>query len=220
MSFDKSAPNRNHAYRNVAKVVGKVGKNGEVKVDTIDGLPFVLREGMEVHLTPPPLDGIRASRVAWVREMGDGWAVKFEDSNSPAAAFDLVGRLCLVSEEHLEDVEFPPDLQSMCGFIVVDRKYGELGMVVEVLDNPEQATLVVSTKEGAARTAEGPAAAVGGAPASEEGGALDGVGADAAAVGCGLPSEILIPLVGEFVCGVDDGTIVVDIPESLLRLNG
>lgn len=136
---------RNNEYRNVARVVAKVGKAGEVKVETIDDLPFLLDEGMEVHLTPPPLHGIRTSTVERIREQGDGWAVKFADSKEAADAFGLVGRLCLVAVADLPDFDEPFDPLELVGLMVVDERFGELGEVVDVLVSPEQITLVVGS---------------------------------------------------------------------------
>ena len=135
---------RNNEYRNVARVAAKVGKTGEVKVEPIDDLPFLLLEGMEVHLTPPPLEGIRSSIVESIREQGDGWAVKFADSNSAAAAFDLVGRLCLVAVDDLPEFEEPCDPRELVGLLVHDEEAGDLGTVIDVLVSSEQVTLVVS----------------------------------------------------------------------------
>lgn len=138
---------RNNEYRNVARVAAKVGKAGEVKVEPIDDLPFLLLEGMEVHLTPPPLEGIRTSTVERIREQGDGWAVKFADSNSPADAFDLVGRLCLVAVDDLPEFEEPFDPRELVGLAVHDEEAGDLGTVTDVLVSSEQVTLVVGDGE-------------------------------------------------------------------------
>lgn len=118
-----------------------------MRVDTIDGLPFLLREGMRVHLTPPPLEGIRSSVVEHVREHGDAWAVKFADSNTGEDAFTLVGRLCLVSEEDLPELEPEDDPSVLIGMQVVDEEAGDLGAVTDVLASSEQLTLVIGDEE-------------------------------------------------------------------------
>ncbi|MGI6220871.1 MAG: ribosome maturation factor RimM [Coriobacteriales bacterium] len=139
---------RNNEYRNVARVAAKVGKQGEVKVEPIDDLPFLLSEGMEVFLTPPPLQGVRSSVIERIREQGDGWAVKFADSNSPADAFELVGRLCLVAEADLPEFEEPFDPRELVGLAVHDLEFGDLGSVSDVLVSSEQITLVVADDSG------------------------------------------------------------------------
>ncbi|MGI6217371.1 MAG: ribosome maturation factor RimM [Coriobacteriales bacterium] len=138
---------RNHAYRNVARVVGKIGKSGEVKVETIDGLPFLLQEGMDVFLTPPPLEGIRHSKIESIREIGDAWAVKFEDSNDSATAFELVGKLCLAPEEELGEIDEFDDPSVLVGMQVRDLQLGNLGKVTDVLTSSEQLTLEVGDDE-------------------------------------------------------------------------
>lgn len=131
-------------YRNVARVTGKVGKAGEVKVEPIDELPFLLEPGMEVHLTPPRLTGLRSAAVERVSEMGEGWAVKFAGCDDSTAAFELVGRLCLVAIDDLPELEPELDPGQLLGLAVVDEELGALGEVVDVLVNPEQLTLVVA----------------------------------------------------------------------------
>lgn len=134
---------RHHAYRNIARIAGKTGKEGEVRVEPIDGLPFLLRKGMLVHLTPPPLTGIRSSVVEGVREHGDAWAVKFADSKTSEDAFSLEGRLCLVSEDDLPELEPEDDPSMLIGMRVVDGAAGELGEVTGILASSEQLTLVI-----------------------------------------------------------------------------
>lgn len=138
---------RRHAYRNVARVAGKTGKTGEVRVVSLDGLPFLLEEGMTVHLTPPPLEGIRRSVVEGVRELGDGWAVRFADVRSSEEAFALVGRLCLVSEDELPELEPEDDPSLLLGLPVIDVRAGALGEVTDILVGPEQLTLVIGDGE-------------------------------------------------------------------------
>ncbi len=141
--------NRSNDYRNVARVTGKIGKSGEVKVMSLDGLPFLLSEGVEVHLTPPPLDGIRTAVVESCREIGDGWAVKFSGCDTAADAFDLKGRLCLVSAEDLPEIDEEPDPADLVGLPVVDEELGDLGRIADVLTTSEQMILVVTDREGA-----------------------------------------------------------------------
>ena len=139
---------RQSRYRNVARVVGKIGKAGEVKVEPLDDLPFLLAPGMEVHLTPPRLTGLRSAVVERVAEMGEGWAVKFAGCDDSAAAFELVGRLCLVACDELPELEPELDPGQLVGLAVVDEELGALGEVDDVLVNPAQITLVVTDGEG------------------------------------------------------------------------
>lgn len=130
-------------YKNVARVVGKIGKNGEVKVVPIDDLPFLLHEGTQVFLSPPRIQGVRWARVQSVNEIGDGWCVKFEGIDSAADAFALEGRLCLVARADLAQLEEYDNFDSIIGSQVIDEQLGRLGLVTDVLTNPMQATLVV-----------------------------------------------------------------------------
>ncbi|MCR5845102.1 MAG: ribosome maturation factor RimM [bacterium] len=174
-----------NSYRNIAKVTKKIGKAGEVAIEPIGGLPFLLPEGMTVHLTPPILDGINHCTVESAELRGNTWVVKLSGSNSDTDAFSLVGRTCLVPCDELGDFEEEGDeAYDLIGLSVIDSAEGYLGEVVEVLLSSEQATLVVQRPEG-------------------EGG-----------------RELLIPFVDEFVKGIDDEAIAVDLPHDLLTLNG
>lgn len=134
-------------YRNVARVVGKIGKEGEVKVDTIDGLPFLLHQGMRVHFTPPRLTGIRSAVVQSVREVGDSWGVRLQGVDTVEQAFELQGRLCLVSTEDIEELADWDDPMLLVGLPVRDLRLGSLGEVTDVLVTSQQITLVVGTEQ-------------------------------------------------------------------------
>lgn len=146
-----SEQREHRAFRNVARVVGKIGKEGEVKVEPIDNLPFLLDQGMLVYLNPPKMTGIRSAVVKQVREVGEAFGVVFEGCDDSAQAFDLVGRLCLVACDDLGDLGDEDDPQQLVGAKVVDSRLGDLGRINDVLVNPMQALLVVGTEEQADR---------------------------------------------------------------------
>ncbi len=143
-------PNRNNIYKNIARVVGKIGQEGEVKVEPIDNLPFLLKEGMLVYLNPPKMVGIRSAKVVRVREVGDAFGVCFEGCTTSSQAFDLVGRLCLVSCDscdELEDLAYEDDPSLLVGANVIDCRLGDLGQVCDMLSNPMQTLLLVGDLE-------------------------------------------------------------------------
>ncbi len=147
MNKISNTPAKRGSYKNVARVVGKIGKQGEVKVEPIDNLPFLLEEGMPVHLNPPKMTGLRHTKVAQVREVGDAYGVVFEGCDDAAKAFDLVGRLCLVSCDDLGELEAEDDPMQLVGLTVLDSRLGELGQITDVVVNPMQALLVVGDSD-------------------------------------------------------------------------
>lgn len=141
--MDKS----NSSYKNVARVTGHFGKAGEVKVEPIDGLPFLLAEGMLVYLTPPKMTGLRSARVQSVREVGNAYGVKFEGCDTLEKAYDLEGRLCLVACDDIGDYLEEEDLSFLIGLPVEDVRLGMLGEVTDVMENPLQALLIIGNEE-------------------------------------------------------------------------
>jgi|GEM_PF-826734 len=136
------------AYRNLARITRTIGRKGEVKVEPIDDLPFVLSPGVEVYLTPPPMRGIYCTRVLAVRPIDDGFAVHFAGVDDSATAFTVVGRTCLASSELLAgyDVRDAPVLGIGCA--VVDAREGLIGFVEAVSSSSAQDLLVVVDDEG------------------------------------------------------------------------
>ncbi len=199
---------KNNAYRNVARVVGKIGKAGEVKVEPIDNLPFLLREGMEVYLTPPELTGIRSSVIESVGESGDAFTVKFADSNSSETAFSLVGRTCLVCEADLDEIPIEDDPSVLIGMSVEDAERGYLGDVTDLIVTPEQITLIINARD--VEDEQGNKASHENSEPPEE------TGEDASSVDS---YQYMIPFVDEFIEDVDEETIYVSIPDSLANLN-
>ncbi len=134
-------------FKYVARVVGKIGKDGEVKVEPIDDLPFLLQRGMFVYLNPPKMVGLRSAQVVQVREVGDAFGVRFEGCSNSTQAFDLVGRFCLVACDELHDLDEEDDPSLLVGANVIDCRLGDLGQVCDVTVNSMQALLFVGTLE-------------------------------------------------------------------------
>ena len=123
------------AYRNIARVRSTQGLNGEVVVVPIDDLPFLLSEGMEVFLTPPPLRGIRSATVESIRPLSKGWGVVYSGVDSLEAAHQLVGKTCLVAQELLDAELLQQEDEDLgLGLVLSDTEHGVLGTVVDVLE--------------------------------------------------------------------------------------
>ena len=88
-------------YRIVCSVAKARGAKGEIVCAPVDGLPFLLRPGITVHVVPPTLHGARVTEVESVRDGGSGQAVRLAGVDSLGASEELCGRYLLVDEAHL-----------------------------------------------------------------------------------------------------------------------
>lgn len=102
----------------------------------VDGLPFLLRPGLEVHVVPPTLRGVRTTRVASVRDGGSGQAVRLAGVDSLGQSEELCGRYLLVDETDLPDNLFVHDPSALVGVEVEDVSLGSLGRVRAVMQGP------------------------------------------------------------------------------------
>ncbi len=107
------------------------------------GLPFLLVEGMRVHITPPALKRERVSTVESVSETSDGARVRFSCSHDLDAAESLAGCLILASCSDFELGPLQAAFADLIGRPVVDERHGELGRVVEVMETPANDVWVV-----------------------------------------------------------------------------
>ena len=112
------------------------------------GLPFILEPGMEVAFVPPQLDAPRRTRVAEVDMATDTQAtVHFEGIVDREVAEALVGCSVLVRHCDLPEEAFAysPDV---IGYEVCDARYGRMGVVRELVENPAHLLLFVDGAYG------------------------------------------------------------------------
>ena len=134
-------------YLNVAQITKARKRQGRLVVQPCDGLPFLLEEGMTAHVVPPSLD---VPRTVTIREAfeGEDCVVAFQDVEEYAQLVEYVGRYLLVAEEDIDESLLPEAAPDVAGFAVKDATHGDLGEVVEILENAYQATLVVDGSHG------------------------------------------------------------------------
>ncbi len=132
------------AWTDVAVLAKTRSLAGGFVVKSTTGLPFLLRVGMEVAFVPPVTDLPRRARVSGITGATDTTArVLFEGIEDMSQAKALVGCHCLVRSELL-DLESPAiGALSWMGLRVVDERFGDLGEVSDVLENPGQMLLEV-----------------------------------------------------------------------------
>lgn len=117
-------------------------------MQSTSGLPFCLYEGLEVHVVPPALEGVRCTRVASVNQTGDDSGyVALEGVDDMNAAEELVGRKLLAAQEDL-DLDGALLVDEWIGCSVVDEAYGELGTLDEIFETPAHEIAVVNGERG------------------------------------------------------------------------
>lgn len=128
---------------------------GGLVARSVDGLPFLLEEGLQVAFVPPQIDAPRSGRVLSLSECGDTSAVVLFDSVSDLETAErLVGCYCLVRRQDLPEDALLLSGVGLQGFSVFDDSLGFVGTVSAVEEMPGQNLLKVD------RSASGAAAEV------------------------------------------------------------
>ena len=108
-----------------------------------DGLPLLLREGLNVVLVPPELKGPRSHVVSECGQIRGGQLVSFAGITTLGLASKLVGKTVLAKLADLPaDFELH-DAQAVVGREVQDIRLGTLGTVCDVIHGPAQDVWVV-----------------------------------------------------------------------------
>lgn len=132
-------------YRNIARVAKAHGSKGEVVVAALRGLPFALRRGMRVSLTPPAFGRDRFVGVASISgEQGDTAIVRFTCCQDLSDAEGIVGCYVLARREDLDLGALDAPYEDLIGREVVDARHGEIGVISEVMEGPANDVWVIS----------------------------------------------------------------------------
>ena len=124
------------SYKNIARVVRPHGKKGEVLVQPLRGLPFLLTQGLCVALTPPQLKGDRFRTVRSVLHRGDDALVSLSGIESIDDAEAVSGCFVLAAVDDLDLGPLDVAFDDLIGRGVSDERYGQVGRIVEVLETP------------------------------------------------------------------------------------
>lgn len=136
-------------WAKVARITRTRNFKGSLNVQSTDGLPFLLSQGMQVWFVPPTLKGPRTGRIEDVEKLdGRTWSVAVDSVTEEKDAEDLAGRYVLALKSDL-----PHDLEAeapvgLVGWRVTDETLGDLGTVADVTVNPAQSLLVVEGELG------------------------------------------------------------------------
>ncbi len=135
-------------YRIIGRVVKARGLEGKVLVQSTEGLPFCIYEGLEVHIVPPLLDVARCGAVASVEgESYESGCIAIEGIDSISQAEQLAGRYLLALEEDL-DLDPAQDMVLVIGRAVRSDDGRMLGHVSEYLTTKANDVLVIERPDG------------------------------------------------------------------------
>ncbi len=137
-----------HDWVNVATVIRIASRNeGFVLRCKADSLLYIA-PGMTLAFVPPQLDCPRQATVKSVSQLSDtDLVVTFVQDECKQCADKLKGLSVLVSADDLPE-EYWDEPTDVFDWLVVDERFGELGRVSDIWENPAQNTLVVTNSEG------------------------------------------------------------------------
>ena len=130
-------------FKNIARVVKARGKTGEVVVVSTDGLPLLVREGLEVCVVPPELKEKRWRNVVSCHEADGSASILLEGCATISDAEALKGRYLLAKVCDLPSDLPSYDVPRLLGREVSDAAMGHIGAIADVMFGPTQATWVV-----------------------------------------------------------------------------
>lgn len=142
-----SFPTRMGRYIKAARITKARKRQGRLAVECCDGLPFLIEKGMTLHIVPPILEVPRTVVVDHAQE-GAECTVGFAGISDYSRLVQYVGRYCLVARDDVDGELLAEAELDLSGFSVVDERLGELGAVVDWLENGFQATLVLEGPYG------------------------------------------------------------------------
>ena len=108
-----SFPTRMGEFLNAAQITKARKRQGRLVVQPCDGLPFLLEEGMTVHIVPPSLDVPRTVVLDEAVE-GEDCIVSFKGVDDYAQLVEYVGRYLLVARRTSTSICFP-ETRARCG---------------------------------------------------------------------------------------------------------
>ncbi|MCL2883221.1 MAG: hypothetical protein FWF30_01975 [Coriobacteriia bacterium] len=236
------------SYRRIARITRARGLNGEVELQSPDGLSVCLAPGLELWVVPPNRDGVRRTQVLEQRGQADRPWVKLAGVEDREAATRLVGHYFLAAEEDClalaepqggEDsggggvagrgggpVEagLPAYLEdSVIGLLVYDQEAGFIGRIAEIdRKNPQWLWIVEPESESGAELEHQPEAEPQPGPqpgAEPQPGPQPGAEPQPGPQPQPALLPILIPAVEAYIVRLCPDRLVLRLPAGLLELN-
>lgn len=137
-------------YLRIARVA-KVRRNkGRLVVRSVDGLPFLLYEGLSVWIVPPSAEAPRHVTLSMADDQGDEAVVTFEGVADPKQLSAYQGRYLLAFRADLDQELLRESGWSVKGFALDDVTLGRVGHITQVEQMPGQVMLTVQGSFGEA----------------------------------------------------------------------
>lgn len=121
--------------------IGKVTKSFGTRGELIIELQY---PGLELSPGEPLFLSLEGTRVPFFIEGAmlrpDGkWQVSLDDISEPEQVRRLIHSSCYLEKHHLpEPSEGEMHISDLVGFRVTDARHGDLGIIIDILDYPEQ----------------------------------------------------------------------------------
>lgn len=136
-------------YLRIARIT-KVRRNkGRLVVRPVDGLPFLLYDGLSAWVVPPSGDAPRHVTLAAVEERDGGeGVVSFEGVRDAAVLSEYQGRFLLAERADLDADALRRGGWSLKGFALDDVTLGRIGRIESAEPLPGQVLLTVQGQYG------------------------------------------------------------------------
>lgn len=135
-------------YLRIAQIVKARKNKGRLVVRPVDGLPFLLAEGLDLRIVPPTPDVPCAVTVGEAGRRGDDYVVTFAGIADPAVLQGYEGRYCLALRDDLDPELLEQDRHTLIGFALQDVRLGSIGRISAVENLPGQIMLTVQGRYG------------------------------------------------------------------------
>ena len=132
-----------HSWVTFASIIRLKSRNEGFVLRCRAGLSSYCAPGLHLNVVPPVLDCPRQLTVVATAPLeGEDLAVQFAEVSDAEIAGKLIGHTLLADTADLPDeaLAVGPDVT---GWQVIDRRFGRLGTVSEVVEGPAQDLLVV-----------------------------------------------------------------------------
>lgn len=135
-------------YLRIAQIVKARKNKGRLVVRPVDGLPFLLSEGLELRIVPPTPEIPCTVTVAEAGLRGDDYVVAFAGVSDPDMLREYVGRSCLALRSDLDADVLENDRHTLKGYALEDVRLGRIGRISAVEQMPGQIMLTVQGRFG------------------------------------------------------------------------
>ena len=123
-------------FANLGRIRKSIGTSGQVLADFATNLDAAISAteliGLHIWITPPPLEW-RDGCIVEADERADGYVLRFEGLEDVDIAKQLAGANIVIDAKDMRTEWQAADAADGCGLAVHDTRYGDVGVVREVL---------------------------------------------------------------------------------------